>query len=194
MSSRPSLGTSDVDRRRRAARRRRRRGGANNRRQGTSAPVLLVVKLNRNRIFLVASSQPPSSTRCSRRSASAGRQSTGIRAISSRPSPPTTPVAPAPLRQFGEYEWQRQRRGARDRLGDADAALKRIVFVGGDCDSDPLNRVLASARRVPNHPAPTCSAQVTIFAADHASRRVDRPLQRQNPKQQRRQMDSGPLG
>jgi hypothetical protein len=45
-------------------------------------------------------------------------------------------------RQFGQYEWQRQRRGGRDRLGDDAAALKRIVFVGGDCDSDPLNRVL----------------------------------------------------
>jgi len=64
-------------------------------------------------------------------------------------------------RQFGEYEWQRH--DARDRLGDADAALKRIVFVGEDCDSDPLNRVLAPA---PTHAEPTSAdlpAQVAIL-------------------------------
>jgi hypothetical protein len=66
-------------------------------------------------------------------------------------------------RQFGEYEWLRQRRGGRDRLGDPAAALKRIVFVGGDCDSDPLNRVLVPA---PTHSEPSSAdlpAQVAIL-------------------------------
>ena len=65
------------------------------------------------------------------------------------------------VRQFAEYESQRH--GARDRLGDGDAALKRIVFVGGDCDSDPLNRILVPA---PMHSEPTSAdlpAQVTLL-------------------------------
>lgn len=76
--------------------------------------------------------------------------------------PPDARCASA-ARQFGEYEWLRQRRGWRDRLGDADAALKRIVFVGGDCDSDPLNRVIVP---VLTHSEPTGAdlpAQVAIL-------------------------------
>jgi hypothetical protein len=43
-------------------------------------------------------------------------------------------------RQFGGYEWWRARRRPHDPAADLVSLMQRVVFVGADCDDDPLNR------------------------------------------------------
>jgi len=45
-------------------------------------------------------------------------------------------------RQFGAYKWWRRKShpNAPDPIEDEAALMKRVVFVGADCDDDPLNR------------------------------------------------------
>lgn len=68
------------------------------------------------------------------------------------PGAAPTPSCSVASRQFQGYAAWRARRNRTDGPDDAEAALKRVVFVGADCDSDPLNRILVPA---PTHTEPT---------------------------------------
>ena len=48
-------------------------------------------------------------------------------------------------RQFAQYDLWRQGHKARNHGGGAGSLITRVVFVGSDCDSDPLNRVIPPA-------------------------------------------------
>ena len=65
-------------------------------------------------------------------------------------------------RQLGEYQTWRTSRPGDDLVDEANALMVRVVFVGADCDSDPLNRQVIPAPRLLEPTSEAVPANVTI--------------------------------